>query len=51
MIDMNIKGYLDEENIRNIHALLEQFEAEHQGETTRKGKVLIKPEYTRRIKL
>lgn len=51
MIDMNIKGYLDIENLRNIHSLLEQFEAEHQGETTRKGKVLIKPEYKQRVKL
>lgn len=51
MIDMNIKGYLDIENLRNIHSLLEQFEAEHSGETTRKGKVLIKPEYKNRVKV
>lgn len=51
MIDMNIKGYLDIENLRNINNLLKQFEAEHSGETTRKGKLLIKEEYTRRMKL
>lgn len=51
MIDMNIKGYLDIENIRNIHDVLNQFEREHSGDRTRKGKILIKEEYTRRIKL
>lgn len=49
MIDMNIKGYLDMENIRNINDVLNQFEREHAGERTRKGKVLIKEEYTRRL--
>lgn len=51
MIDMNIKGYLDQQNIRNIHDVLKQFEREHCGDRTRKGKILIKEEYTRRIKL
>lgn len=51
MIDMNIKGYLDKENIRNIHNVLCQFEREHSGDKTSKGKVLIKEEYTRRIKV
>lgn len=45
MIDMNIKGYLDPYNIANIHAILDEFEAQHEGETTRKGKLLIKSEY------
>lgn len=49
MIDMNIKGHLDMENIRNINDVLNQFEREHSGERTRKGKILIKEEYTRRM--
>lgn len=35
-----------------IHAILEQFEREHCGDRTKKGRPLIKPEYVeRRIKL
>lgn len=49
MIDMNVKGYLDIQNIRNINDVLNQFEREHSGDRTRKGKVLIKEEYTRRL--
>lgn len=49
MIDMNIKGFLDSCNIRNIHEVLSQFEREHSGERTRKGKILIKEEYIRRM--
>ena len=49
MIDMNIKGYLDMENIRHINDVLNQFEREHAGERTKKGKLLIKEEYTRRV--
>lgn len=51
MIDMNIKGYLDTANLREIHAVLEGFEREYSGARTRKGKVLIKEEYTRRAKI
>lgn len=50
MIDMNVKGYLDRENLRQIDDLLSCFEREHSGERTRKGKLLIKEEYTRRRK-
>lgn len=49
MIDMNIKGYLDIENIKRISSVLGQFEKEHSGDRTKKGKYLIKEEYTRRI--
>lgn len=49
LIDQNIKGYLDMENIRHIHEALCQFEREHSGDRTKKGKLLIKEEYTRRI--
>lgn len=45
MIDMNHKGFLDPYNIANIHTILDEFEAQHEGETTRKGKLLIKREY------
>lgn len=51
MIDMNIKGYLELKNLRNIDDVLTQFEREYSGAQTRKGKVLIKEEYTRRVKL
>ena len=49
MIDMNIKGYLDMHNIRNIDNVLCQFEREHCSDRTKKGKILIKKEYTRRM--
>lgn len=52
MIDENIKGKLDIENLKKIRDLLEYFEKEHCGERTSKGKPLIKEEYIRRrIKL
>lgn len=50
MIDMNIKGYLDIQNLRNIDDVLCQFEKEHCGDRTAKRKLLIKEEYTRRMK-
>lgn len=50
MIDMNIKGYLDIENLRKIDDVLRQFEREHSGDRTKKGKLLIKEEYTKRVK-
>lgn len=45
MIDMNHKGFLDAENIKNIHAILDEFEDKYDRATTRKGKQLIKREY------
>lgn len=50
MIDINIKGYLDIYNLRKIDDILTQFEREHSSDTTKKGKLLIKEEYTRRMK-
>ena len=50
MMDMNVKGYLDPENLRYIDDILCSFEREHCGERTKKGKMLIKEEYTRRVK-
>ena len=48
MIDMNIKGYLDINNLRNINECLKSFERENCSARTRKGKILIKEEYLRR---
>lgn len=45
MIDMNVKGYLDMNNIKNINELLMQFEEEHKEDRGSKGKLLIKKEY------
>lgn len=51
LVDMNMKGKLDVENLRYIHDILTCFEREHCGDRTRKGKSLIKEKYTRRVKL
>ena len=50
MIDMNIKGCLDVENLREIDDLLTYFEREHCSDRGKKGKMLIKEEYLRRGK-
>lgn len=50
MIDMNIKGYLDSDNLRRIDDILNQFEREHCSDRNKKGKLLIKEDYTRRMK-
>ena len=49
MIDQNIKGRLDEYNLKKIHDLLNYFENEHMRDKTSKGKVLIKHKYLDRI--
>ena len=49
LIDINIKGCVDIENIRAIDDVLCSFENEYCGSTTSKGKNLIKEEYTHRI--
>lgn len=49
MIDENIKGYLDLDNLRRIDDLLTYFEREHCSDRSKKGKMLIKEEYTRRV--
>ena len=49
MIDENIKGYLDMENIRYINDCLSYFERNHCSDRDKKGKLLIKEEYTRRM--
>lgn len=49
MIDENIKGYLDMENLKYIDDILRCFEREYCGTRTKKGNLIIKPEYTRRL--
>ena len=51
MIDMNIKGYLDIENLRYIKDILLSFEREHDHDTDKRGKLLVKREFvTNRFK-
>lgn len=52
MIDENIKGRLDIDNLKRIRDLLEYFEREYSNYSTKKGKPVIKESYVReRIKL
>ena len=50
MIDQNIKGRLDIENLRRIRDILECFEKEHSSDRSKKGRLLIKDDYVRRRK-
>ena len=50
LIDENVKGHLDIDNLRRIHDILKCFEREHSNDRSKKGKVLIKQEYMRRRK-
>lgn len=50
-IDMKNKGYLDIENLRYINDILTGFEKEYSGKYSKKGKILIKEEYVKRVKL
>ena len=50
MIDENIKGYIDIENLKRIDDLLNYFEREYSGIESKKGKPLIKEEYMRRVR-
>ena len=49
MIDENIKGYLDMENLGYIDDVLRQFEREYCGRRTKNGNPIIKEEYTMRL--
>lgn len=51
MIEENTKGYLDITNLRYINDCLSLFEREHCSDRGKKGKLLIKEDYTRRIKI
>lgn len=50
MIDENMKGYLDRDNLLRIRDILEQFEREHCGDRSKKGNLLIKDSYLRRVR-
>lgn len=49
MIDMKYKGYLDIVNLKRINEILKEFENEYSDKRTRKGKLLIKEEYKKRL--
>lgn len=49
MYDMKIKGYIDMQNIRYIDDALKVFEREHCSDVTKKGRPLIKEQFTNRI--
>ena len=49
MIDENIKGYLDMDNIRAIDDILRCFEREYYGTRSKKGYPIVREEYTRRL--
>ena len=48
MIDQNLKGHLDLENIRIIHDILECFEREYLGKKTKNGVDIVKEDYLKR---
>lgn len=48
MIDENIKGRLDIENLRRIRDILLCFEREYSGARTKKGSLVIRPEYVKK---
>lgn len=45
LIDENIKGHLDRDNIIRIHDIMQCFEREHCSDRDKKGKLLIKDKY------
>jgi len=51
MIDENLKGHLDIDNIKIINDILEQFEKEYWGVQTPRGNYIIKEDYTKRLLL
>ena len=48
MVDENVKGFIDQQNLRYIDDCLTYFEREYSGKTTSKGKPLIKEQYLHR---
>ena len=50
MIDQNFKGYLDRKNLLRIRDILERFEKEHCSDRSKKGNLLIKDNYLRRVR-
>ena len=50
MIDENVKGYLDKQNLKYIDDCLTYFERNHCSDRGKKGKLLIKDTYLHRNK-
>lgn len=50
MIDENIKGYLDRDNLLRIRDILEQFERKHCSDRGKRGNLLIKDSYLKRVR-
>ena len=50
MIDENIKGYLDRDNLLKIRDILEQFERKHCSDRGKRGNLLIKDSYLKRVR-
>lgn len=48
MQDMKVKGFLDEDNLREIDNILCEFEWNYKDYHTRKGRKVLRPEYLRR---
>jgi len=51
LIDMKVKGFIDETNLIAINQMLDYFEYQHIEEKDDKGKYLIKEKYLDRIRL
>lgn len=49
MIDENLKGYLDIENLKAIRDVLKSFEKEYLGVRNKNGNEIIKEEYLKRL--
>lgn len=49
LIDMNLKGYLDPENLLQIHKLLTSFEEQNDEARSASGKKIIKKAYKKRV--
>lgn len=48
MQDMKVKGYLDDANLREIEAILSEFEWKYKNHYTKKRKKVLRPEYLHR---
>ena len=48
LIEENVKGFIDQQNLRYIDDCLTYFEREHCSDRSKKGKLLIKEQYLHR---
>lgn len=48
LIEQNLLGRLDKECLIRIHDILASFEREYHGKRTKRGVLILKPEYTQR---